>query len=59
MNNIKWRIGNTLKIIKLFVKFGKHDIGSLCLLDSQDKIGNGTFTPYKMAQWGIKLKNAL
>jgi hypothetical protein len=37
MHNIKWKIGSTLKKIKLFVKFGKHDIGSLCLLNSQDK----------------------
>jgi hypothetical protein len=57
MHNIKWKIGSTLKIIKLFVKFGKHDIRNLCLPHSQDKIKEVAQTPYKMAQWGIKLKN--
>lgn len=34
----------------------KHGIGSLCLLDLQNRIENTTRKKYKGTQWGFKFK---
>jgi hypothetical protein len=45
-----------LLLLKLLVMSNKYGIGSLCLLDLQDRIENTTRKKYKGTQWGSKFK---